>query len=386
MSRPAARYRRRSPPRTRKCRCRRRPTISQVRLSAFRASQRLAHRIDGGRDRLRALLVRRQMLRAAVIGLQPAKFQARRIGDAARERRRILARRDAAALHADVDLDQRAQLDAEILRDARGRIDLLGRVEAQRDRRILRERGKTAQLAITDNLIAHQDVLHAAAHQRFGLADLLHALADRAVRRSAAARSPADLCVLACGRTRTPVERANSAIFAMLRSSASRSTTSAGVSMSATGAPISAGGGFIGLPEKLSRVAYSWPAGLVHRARSAAPKASASIFMSDVPRIRIADIHKSFGPLEVLRGVSFDVHRGSVVSVDRRQRLGQKHAAALREPSRAAELRRDLSSRASRLDRASMRADSAGRARSPRSTRCAANWVSCSSNSICGRT
>ena len=37
--------------------------------------------------------------------------------------------------------------------------------------------------------------------------------------------------------------------------------------------------------------------------------------MSDVPSIRIADIHKSFGPLEVLRGVSFDVHRGSVVSV-----------------------------------------------------------------------
>jgi len=37
--------------------------------------------------------------------------------------------------------------------------------------------------------------------------------------------------------------------------------------------------------------------------------------MSDVPSIRIAGIHKSFGPLEVLRGVSFDVHRGSVVSV-----------------------------------------------------------------------
>jgi ABC-type histidine transport system ATPase subunit len=37
--------------------------------------------------------------------------------------------------------------------------------------------------------------------------------------------------------------------------------------------------------------------------------------MNDVPRIRIADIHKSFGPLEVLCGVSFDVHRGSVVSV-----------------------------------------------------------------------
>ena len=37
--------------------------------------------------------------------------------------------------------------------------------------------------------------------------------------------------------------------------------------------------------------------------------------MGEIPRIRIADVHKSFGPLEVLRGVSFDVHRGSVVSV-----------------------------------------------------------------------
>ncbi len=37
--------------------------------------------------------------------------------------------------------------------------------------------------------------------------------------------------------------------------------------------------------------------------------------MSDVPRIRVAGVHKSFGPLHVLRGVSFDVHRGSVVSV-----------------------------------------------------------------------
>src|ERR1700748_3915168 len=36
---------------------------------------------------------------------------------------------------------------------------------------------------------------------------------------------------------------------------------------------------------------------------------------SDIPSIRVAGIHKRFGPLEVLRGVSFDVHRGSVVSV-----------------------------------------------------------------------
>jgi ABC-type histidine transport system ATPase subunit len=37
--------------------------------------------------------------------------------------------------------------------------------------------------------------------------------------------------------------------------------------------------------------------------------------MTEVPSIRIADIHKSFGSLAVLRGVSFDVHRGTVVSV-----------------------------------------------------------------------
>jgi ABC-type histidine transport system ATPase subunit len=37
--------------------------------------------------------------------------------------------------------------------------------------------------------------------------------------------------------------------------------------------------------------------------------------MPEVPRIRVADIHKRFGALDVLRGVSFDVERGSVVSV-----------------------------------------------------------------------
>jgi ABC-type histidine transport system ATPase subunit len=37
--------------------------------------------------------------------------------------------------------------------------------------------------------------------------------------------------------------------------------------------------------------------------------------MSTTPRIRVDDVHKRFGPLEVLRGVSFDVHPGSVVSV-----------------------------------------------------------------------
>ena len=37
--------------------------------------------------------------------------------------------------------------------------------------------------------------------------------------------------------------------------------------------------------------------------------------MSAVPTIRVADVHKRFGDLEVLKGVSFDVHRATVVSM-----------------------------------------------------------------------
>ncbi|MBL8699249.1 MAG: amino acid ABC transporter ATP-binding protein [Alphaproteobacteria bacterium] len=37
--------------------------------------------------------------------------------------------------------------------------------------------------------------------------------------------------------------------------------------------------------------------------------------ITDAPTIRVEDIHKRFGALEVLKGVSFDVHRGSVVSM-----------------------------------------------------------------------
>lgn len=37
--------------------------------------------------------------------------------------------------------------------------------------------------------------------------------------------------------------------------------------------------------------------------------------MSEMPTIRVVDVHKRFGTLDVLKGVSFDVHRGSVVSM-----------------------------------------------------------------------
>jgi ABC-type histidine transport system ATPase subunit len=37
--------------------------------------------------------------------------------------------------------------------------------------------------------------------------------------------------------------------------------------------------------------------------------------MKAIPCIRVAEVHKRFGSLEVLRGISFDVYRGNVVSV-----------------------------------------------------------------------
>ena len=37
--------------------------------------------------------------------------------------------------------------------------------------------------------------------------------------------------------------------------------------------------------------------------------------MSEMPTIRVVDVHKRFGTLDVLKGVSFDVHRGNVVSM-----------------------------------------------------------------------
>jgi ABC-type histidine transport system ATPase subunit len=37
--------------------------------------------------------------------------------------------------------------------------------------------------------------------------------------------------------------------------------------------------------------------------------------VGEIPNIRVVDLHKRFGELEVLRGVSFDVHRGNVLSM-----------------------------------------------------------------------
>ena len=56
------------------------------------------------------------------------------------------------------------------------------------------------------------------------------------------------------------------------------------------------------------------------------------------PLLRIVDLHKSFGELEVLKGVSIEVARGEKLVDHRPERLGQDDAAALHQLSREADL------------------------------------------------
>jgi hypothetical protein len=55
--------------------------------------------------------------------------------------------------------------------------------------------------------------------------------------------------------------------------------------------------------------------------------------MADTPVIEIRDLHKSYGNLEVLKGVDLVAPRGHVVSADRLFRVGQVHALALLQPA-----------------------------------------------------
>ena len=122
------------------------------------------------------------MLGSAVIRLQALEAQMRRIGDPAGEVSGGRSGRDPAALHPDLDLDERPELDAVVARHPRGGVDLLGIIEAQRDLRVLGEPRQASQLRRADDLVADEDVADAGARERFGFRDLLHALADGAER------------------------------------------------------------------------------------------------------------------------------------------------------------------------------------------------------------
>ncbi len=122
------------------------------------------------------------MLRAAVIGLQAGEAQVRRRLDRAGKRERGFARRDAAAAHADLELDVGVDRGA----GARGRrldVTRIARiVDADADLRALGERGEALELARADDLVRDQHVRDAALHERLGLRHLLAAHPDRASR------------------------------------------------------------------------------------------------------------------------------------------------------------------------------------------------------------
>ena len=150
---------------------------SHARPASSQRRNRRAYRLGRRGDGTLALGNGRQVLRGAVIRLQAAKAQSRRIGDAARERCGRLAGRHAATLHPDLDFDEPADFDTKLGRRTRRGVDLLGRVETQRYGCLGRQRGQAAQLLRIDHLVADENIAHATAHERLGLTDLLAALA-----------------------------------------------------------------------------------------------------------------------------------------------------------------------------------------------------------------
>ena len=99
-----------------------------------------------------------------------------------------------------------------------------------RDPRVLGELGDPLPLRLADDGIGDRDVVEARGGEHLRLADLGDRDAVGARLALEARRSPTLLCVLMCGRRRTPAASAACCQRAMLRSRRSRSTSSAGVS------------------------------------------------------------------------------------------------------------------------------------------------------------
>ncbi len=138
------------------------------------------------RDRLEALVGPAQVLRRAVIGVQPAKAQARGTRDRLRERHRRRARRDAAAMRADVDLHvdvQRAPGQRGGGREVRDHARV---VHEDADGRRLRERREARDLRRRHDLVGDEHVGDAGRDERRGFVHLLATDADGA---------PRDLCL-----------------------------------------------------------------------------------------------------------------------------------------------------------------------------------------------
>ena len=123
-----------------------------------------------------ALGHRSHVLGAAVVGLEAAEAQAGRFRDLTRQGERGLAGRDAAAPHADLELD----IDVEARAAGGDLAQVVEIVDADSEMGAAGKRGEARDLRCADDLVADQDVLHAALHQRLGLGHFLAAHADRA--------------------------------------------------------------------------------------------------------------------------------------------------------------------------------------------------------------
>ena len=98
------------------------------------------------------------MLGRAVIGLEPAEFEMRRRLDLAGEGKRRLARLDAAAVAAHVDLDMDRQVDPGLAGGGLESRDLRRVVGADADPRVRAEPHQPAQLLAADDLVGDEHV------------------------------------------------------------------------------------------------------------------------------------------------------------------------------------------------------------------------------------
>jgi hypothetical protein len=121
--------------------------------AAHQEITRLSGFFRGFGDRVLPLLRAAQMLRRAVIGLQPGKGEMRRLCDLPREAERWLTRLDAAAVAAHVDLDIDRQRDRRLARRRVERADLPRIVDANADPRRVRERRQPFEFLPADDLV-----------------------------------------------------------------------------------------------------------------------------------------------------------------------------------------------------------------------------------------
>src|SRR5580765_6195062 len=115
------------------------------------------HGFGGASDVSAALGHRSHVLRAAVVGLQAAEAQAGGSRNLTRQGERRLAGRDAAAAHADFELD----IDVEARAAGGNLVQVVEVVDANSQMRTSGKRAKARDLRRSDDLVADEEVLHA---------------------------------------------------------------------------------------------------------------------------------------------------------------------------------------------------------------------------------